>query len=189
MSEENRSPLYQISLVYTDEDFERFLKFYRYSMKKVPLARMLYLVMAAVFGLAISYFLDEWIYLPVFLAIGAILIGMNYISDKKTNKTYMDQNRKAPSATYTFYDDRLRMKRGGYDNLEVMYHDFYTVFELSDVFYLMVSRDITVIIPKSECPEGMEEFIRSLDDVKTAWYESEEQRKRQEKQVKRKKMF
>ena len=151
MSEENKAPLYKVDVRYTDEDFEKFLRFYRYSVKKVPLARMLYLLLAVVFGLAISIALDK------------------------------------STATYTFYDDHIRIKRGPEDKIEVMYHDFYTILEVEDVFYLMVSRDHTVILPKAVCPEGLDDFIRGLDTVKDQWRESEEERVKQEKEENKKK--
>ena len=187
MSEENKAPLYKVDVRYTDEDFEKFLKFYRYSVKKVPLARMLYLLLAVVFGLAISIALDKWIYLPAFIGIGVLLILYNYFSDKRSNLHYIENNRKAPNATYTFYDDHIRIKRGPEDKIEVMYHDFYTILEAEDVFYLMVSRDHTVILPKAVCPEGLDDFIRGLDAVKDQWRESEEERAKQEQEENKKK--
>ena len=92
---------------------------------------------------------------------------------KVDEKVYMAEKRSMP-IVYRFYEDRLEVSTSTGDRSSTMYHDLYTVYEVDTAFYIMFDKNTVCIIPKSKCPEGMEDFIRDLGRKKQEWLDSQQ---------------
>ena len=174
MTSETEQPLYGLELTYSREDYERFLSFYHKIIKKSQIAYLVYIIMAMVFGLVVAYFLDEPIYFVAFVALGVLLDAGLYISRKKGDHAFIEKDIKLMPTVYTFYADQMSIRKKDHSRMVIKYHDLLTVFELKDYFYIMIDRDTVAIIPRSECPEGLEDLIRDMGRIKEEWLESEE---------------
>ena len=100
--------------------------------------------------------------------------GHTLMAKKKVDeKVYMAERRSMP-IVYRFYEDRLEVLTSSGDKSSTMYHDLYTVYEVDTAFYIMFDKNTVCIIPKSKCPEGMEDFIRDLGRKKQEWLDSQQ---------------
>ena len=177
MVSETEQPLYGLELTYSREDYERFLSFYHRIIKRSQVAYLVYIILAMVVGLGVAYAMEAPVYFAAFAALGVLLDAGLYISRKKGDDAFIEKDIRLMPTVYTFYADQMSIRKKDHSRMVIKYHDLYTVYELSDYFYIMTDRDTVAMIPKSECPEGLEDLIRDMGRMKEEWLESQESEK------------
>ena len=167
-------PIYRLELNYTHDEYQKFFNFYKSVITKTPMKLVMTLIASVIIGVLVSYISQQWICVGLFVALGAVLDAYIVWSQKKVDeKVYMAERRSMP-IVYRFYEDRLEVLTSSGDKSSTMYHDLYTVYEVDTAFYIMFDKNTVCIIPKSKCPEGMEDFIRDLGRKKQEWLDSQQ---------------
>ena len=169
---DDEQPKCLVEMSYDREDFMRFLSFYHVSVRKEPLKQMGILAATVLIGAAVSWIIDNWLYLALFAVLGVLLVAASRYSQNRNDILFADRNMKGQPVLYGFYGDHMSIRRSGQDRVVVRYRDIYTVFELEDVYYIMTTADTVAIFPKSRSPEEMPELIAGMDRVKTEWLET-----------------
>ena len=162
-------PVYRLQLTYNRKDYEDYLRFYKSAIRKTTPMLVIYFAVALVMGIAVSYAVDNWIYLGLFVILGVAMCAYTIWYQRRIDDNIMKRELKGMPVVYRFYEDRMDVCPPSGDDYTVKYHELYTVYEVSTAFYIMVDKNTAAIIPKAKCPEGMEDFIRNLGNVKEDW--------------------
>lgn len=162
-------PVYRLELTYNRKDYEDYLRFYKSAIRKTTPKLVFYFVIALIMGAIISYVVENWIYLGLFVLLGIAMDAYTLWYQKRIDQDLMRRELKGMPVVYRFFQDCLEVRPPSGDDYTVEYHDLYTVYEVSTAFYIMVERNTVAIIPKDKCPEGMEDFIRNLGKIKEEW--------------------
>ena len=167
-------PVYRLKLNYTRDEYQKFFDFYKTVISKTPVKLILMFIVSVIIGVAVSYVTKNWLYVGIFVVLGAILDAYIIWSQKKVDdKVYKAEKRSMP-IEYHFFEDRLEVFTASGDRSSTMYHDLYTVYEVDTAFYIMFDKNTVCIIPKDKCPDGMEDFIRDLGRKKQEWIDSQQ---------------
>ncbi len=155
-------PLYRLELTYTRDEYQKFFDFYKIALKKTPAKLVFYIVISLIIGASISYVLDDWIYVAPFALLGVLMDAYMLWSQKRIDDRVYRQETRSMPVTYRFYADRFDVDTPTGTRYSVRYADLYNVYEVETAFYIMIDKNTVALIPKDECPEGMEDFIRNL---------------------------
>ena len=167
-------PVYRLKLNYTRDEYQKFFYFYKSVVSKTPMKLILTLLASIVIGVIVSYVTENWLYVGVFVLVGAILDAYIIWSQKKVDEKVYQAERKSMPIQYNFYEERLEVITANGNRSSTMYHDLYTVYEVDTAFYIMFDKNTVCIIPKDKCPEGMEDFIRDLGRKKQEWLDAQQ---------------
>ncbi len=118
-----------------------------------------------VIGILFSYFLKSYIPVIVFTALGIFNTYINLRGIEKAEYNQYQAEQLVGTITYEFREDCVTVTT--HDGSHNEYYDFIMkVLENSKAFYLMSSDQSGLIVPKEDCPPGLEDFIRERFPVK-----------------------
>lgn len=156
-------PLYKTQTAYSFEEYSKYneavlLKQKGFKAVMITLPVLYVLLMGAVF-----YSTRE--ISTVFVVLFALLLSTAIFiaSFKKTIKKTYYSNKAITScvADFEFYDNYVReITQNGETKLE--YSKIYKIIETKTNFYIMASVNQGFIIVKSNCPDGLIDFIKSI---------------------------
>ena len=157
-------PLYKLELTYTKEDYARYFKFYKWVLKRIQLRLAFYFLLFVVVGIAVSYYLDNWLYFGFFILFGCAVDAFNVWYQNRIDRNVMESELKAMPVVYRFYQDYMTASNAAGNEFTVRYSQIYAVCEYDSAIYIMVERDTAAIIP-GNCPKDLRNFILNLVSV------------------------
>ena len=93
-------PVYRLKLNYTRDEYQKFFYFYKSVVSKTPMKLILTLLASIVIGVIVSYVTENWLYVGVFVVVGAILDAYIIWSQKKVDEKVYQAERKSMPIQY-----------------------------------------------------------------------------------------
>ena len=155
-----QAPLFRVATAYTMSQYREYNRTVMREIGHVN-ARILasFLVYVAL-GAVLWLITGLWYAVVVFAAIGALNSWMTVRRLRKAEDLQYQQEQLVGTVVYEFHEDRLDLSSamGATSN---PYPTVTTVLETGKAFYIMFQNNSGAILPKEDCPEALEGFIRA----------------------------
>lgn len=157
-------PLYKVSTAYT---LSQYRDYNRTIQRENGLGRKLILSLVMYFGIGLVFavIMHAWYLCIPFFVIGIVNAYMARKGILRAEMAQYQQEQLVGTVTYEFFQDRVDVStfNGRTSN---SYDSIPSVIENSRAFYLMMSSNSGIILPKEDCPSGLEDFIRQMLPVR-----------------------
>lgn len=152
-------PLYRVTTAFTlsqYRDYNRAVQSVNGVYRRIWGSLAIYAAMGAVIWLAT----DFWPALPLLVALGLGMVWLNYRRLRGAESAQYQSEQLVGTVEYAFFDDRLEI--GSVNGTSShLYSEVVRVIETDLSFLVMLGPAFGAILPKEDCPEGLESFIRS----------------------------
>ena len=159
-------PLYKVSTACTLSQYQRYNRTVQRYISKVNLRIWAVVALDVAAGAAFSVLFGSPFHIVFFVAIGALYAWMSFRQLRKAEMLQYQQEQLAGTITYLFFKDRFAIQTQEF-SAEYPYSSVKTVIDVPEAFYIMISDSTGAIVPKEDCPEGLESFIRSSLSIRT----------------------
>lgn len=146
--------LYTMNSKFTFEEYKKF----NYALLKKRhhlLILAIYEIILALIGIGTGN-----MFIIVFTIIFPLIIY--WIQNRNIKKIY-NSNKVVQNldVIYEFYDTYF-VEKSEHGEMKIEYSKFDEIFETKTNFYLMIAKNQGYMLPKSDMPSGLEEFIRNI---------------------------
>lgn len=159
-----QDPLFKVATAYTLSQYREYNRTVQRSngvYRRVWASLAVYVVI----GVALALLLSSWYSVPIFVAFGAVNVWLNFRNLRRAEDAQYQQEQMVGTIEYTFYDDRVDVTtvHGTTSN---PYSGVSRVIETDRSFFIMFAPTSGAILPKEDCPAGLESFIRQRFEVR-----------------------
>lgn len=152
-------PLFKVSTACTLSQYQQYNRTVQRYVSKVDLRIWAVVALDLAAGFAFSVLFGSFFHMIFFVFIGAFYGWMSFRQLRKAEMLQYQQEQLAGTITYLFYKDRFVIQTQEF-SAEYPYGSVKTVIEVPKAFYIMISDNTGAIVPKEDCPEGLDSLIR-----------------------------
>lgn len=156
---EMEEPLFKVSTAYT---LSQYRNYNRTVQRENGLNRKLVLSMLLYVGLGVlmSVLFHSWFLFIPLAVLGVLNYYMSLKGIRRAEMAQYQQEQLVGTVNYEFYPDRVDVTtiNGKASNY---FSNVYTVLENDVAFYIMMAKNSGIILPKEDCTQSLEEFLRS----------------------------
>lgn len=159
-----QGPLFRVATAYT---LSQYRDYNRAVQRSNGVYRRVWFSFAAyvAVGVVLAVVFSSWYSVPIFVLFGAANVWLSYRNLRRAEDAQYQQEQMVGTIEYEFYDDRIDVTtvHGTTSN---PYDGVTRVLETDRSFFIMFGPTSGAILPKEDCPEGLEAFLRERFDIR-----------------------
>lgn len=153
-------PLYRVTTAYTLSQYRKYNRTVQHVIGKVWVRIYVSFLTYLAVGLVLWALLHTWYAVPIFAGVGAVNSWMIVRNLRRAEDLQYQQEQLVGTVVYEFNADRMVVStdQGSSPN---PYSSVTAVLEVDDAYYIMFANNSGAILPKEDCPPGLEDFLRA----------------------------